>query len=82
MSNCHHNLLLSLYTDIALLALLATFPVIGVLAVLSIGVLVLQKLRLQTRLEDSYWWMINYNDITIIREPTVGAFDRCCQVKQ
>uniref|UniRef100_A0A668VRR3 Guanylate cyclase n=1 Tax=Oreochromis aureus TaxID=47969 RepID=A0A668VRR3_OREAU len=62
--------------NIALLALLATFPVIGVLAVLSIGVLVLQKLRLQTRLEDSYWWMINYNDITIIREPTVGAFDR------
>ncbi|XP_004556873.3 guanylate cyclase 2G [Maylandia zebra] len=56
--------------DIALLALLATFPVIGVLAVLSIGVLVLQKLRLQTRLDDSYWWMINYNDITIIREPT------------
>uniref|UniRef100_I3KPH6 Guanylate cyclase n=1 Tax=Oreochromis niloticus TaxID=8128 RepID=I3KPH6_ORENI len=50
--------------------------------VLSIGVLVLQKLRLQTRLEDSYWWMINYNDITIIREPTVGAFDRCCQMKE
>uniref|UniRef100_A0A3P8R7U2 Guanylate cyclase n=1 Tax=Astatotilapia calliptera TaxID=8154 RepID=A0A3P8R7U2_ASTCA len=39
--------------------------------VLSIGVLVLQKLRLQTRLDDSYWWMINYNDITIIREPTI-----------
>lgn len=71
MSNCHNNLLLSLDTDIALLALLATFPVIGILAVLSIGVLVLQKLRLQTRLDDSYWWMINYNDITIIREPTV-----------
>ncbi|XP_030610230.1 guanylate cyclase 2G [Archocentrus centrarchus] len=59
-----------LINDIALLALLAMFPVIGVLAVLSIGVLVLQKLRLQTRLDDSCWWMINYNDITIIREPT------------
>lgn len=60
-----------LLLDIALLALLATFPVIGVLAVLSIGVLVLQKLRLQTRLDDSYWWMISYNDITILKEPTV-----------
>ncbi|XP_070783496.1 guanylate cyclase 2G [Enoplosus armatus] len=56
--------------DIALLALLVTFPVIGVLAVLCIGVLILQKLRLQTRLDDSCWWLINYSDITIIKEPT------------
>ncbi|KAM6963497.1 guanylate cyclase 2G [Tautogolabrus adspersus] len=57
-----------LINDIALLALLVTFPVIGVLAVLCIGVLILQKLRLQTRLDDSCWWLINYSDITIIRE--------------
>ncbi|XP_047465708.1 guanylate cyclase 2G [Mugil cephalus] len=59
-----------LINDIALLALLVTFPVIGVLAVLCIGVLMLQKLRLQTKLDDSCWWMINYCDITIIREPS------------
>ncbi|XP_061612717.1 guanylate cyclase 2G isoform X3 [Phyllopteryx taeniolatus] len=57
-----------LSTDIVLLALLVTFPVIGVLAVLGIGVLVLQKLRLQASLEDSRWWLIDYGDITIIRE--------------
>ncbi|XP_010746852.3 guanylate cyclase 2G [Larimichthys crocea] len=59
-----------LTNDIALLALLVTFPVIGILAVLCIGVLVLQKLRLQTSLDDSCWWLINYSDITIIREST------------
>ncbi|XP_073345285.1 guanylate cyclase 2G [Pagrus major] len=61
-----------LNNDITLLALLVTFPVIGVLAVLCIGVLILQKLRLQTRLDDSYWWLINYSDITIIRD-SVGV---------
>uniref|UniRef100_A0A3B4WUN5 Guanylate cyclase n=1 Tax=Seriola lalandi dorsalis TaxID=1841481 RepID=A0A3B4WUN5_SERLL len=55
--------------NITLLALLVTFPVVGVLAVLCIGVLIQQKLRLQTRLDDSCWWLINYSDITIIREP-------------
>ncbi|TKS89508.1 Guanylate cyclase 2G [Collichthys lucidus] len=59
-----------LNNDIALLALLVTFPVIGILAVLCIGILVLQKLRLQTSLDDSCWWLINYSDITIIRECT------------
>ncbi|XP_054656735.1 guanylate cyclase 2G [Dunckerocampus dactyliophorus] len=57
-----------LSNDIALMALLITFPVIGALSVLGIGILVLQKLRLQTRLEDSRWWLINYSDISIIRE--------------
>ncbi|GAA6214570.1 guanylate cyclase 2G-like [Lates japonicus] len=57
-----------LTNDIALLTLLVTFPIIGVFAVLCIGVLTLQKLRLQTRLDDSCWWLINYSDITIIRE--------------
>ncbi|XP_033468079.2 guanylate cyclase 2G [Epinephelus lanceolatus] len=57
-----------LSNDIILLALLVTFPIIGVLAVLCIGVLILQKLRLQTKLEDACWWLINYSDITIIRE--------------
>uniref|UniRef100_A0AAQ5ZTA2 Guanylate cyclase n=1 Tax=Amphiprion ocellaris TaxID=80972 RepID=A0AAQ5ZTA2_AMPOC len=60
-------------SDLALLALLITFPVIGVVAVLLIGVLMLQKLRLQTKLDDSCWWMISYSDITIIREPSVRA---------
>lgn len=50
-----------------------TFPLIGVVAVLWIGVLMFQKFRLQTRLDDSNWWIINYNDITIIREPSVRA---------
>lgn len=78
-----HDLLSWWDADIALLALLVTFPVIGILAVLCIGVLVLQKLRLQTSLDDSCWWLINYSDITIIRESTVCAlkheeeFKRC-----
>ncbi|XP_067433209.1 LOW QUALITY PROTEIN: guanylate cyclase 2G [Thunnus thynnus] len=59
-----------LINDIALLALLVTFPIIGGLAVLCIWVLILQKLRLQTRLDDSCWWLINYSDIAIIREPS------------
>ncbi|XP_017291448.2 guanylate cyclase 2G [Kryptolebias marmoratus] len=59
-----------LTNDIALLAVLVTFPIIGVVAILWISVLMLQKFRLQTRLDDSNWWMINYSDITIIREPS------------
>ncbi|XP_068162276.1 guanylate cyclase 2G [Antennarius striatus] len=54
--------------DITLLILLVAFPVIGVLAVLCIGILILQKFRLQMRLDDSCWWLINYSDISIIRE--------------
>lgn len=57
--------------DIALLTLLVAFPLMGVLAVSCIGLLVLQKLRLQTRLDDSSWWLISYSDITIIRESRV-----------
>ncbi|XP_008289731.1 guanylate cyclase 2G [Stegastes partitus] len=70
-----------LRNDVALLALLVTFPVIGILALLFIGVLMLQKLRLQTRLDDSCWWMISYSDITIIREPSGGhgvSFSTTC----
>ncbi|XP_054898851.1 guanylate cyclase 2G isoform X4 [Poeciliopsis prolifica] len=59
-----------LTNEIALLAVLVTFPLIGVVAVLWIGVLMLQKFQLQTRLDDSNWWIINYSDITIIREPS------------
>ncbi|KAM7370495.1 hypothetical protein PAMP_010036 [Pampus punctatissimus] len=59
-----------LLNDITLLALLVTFPVIGVIAVMCIGVLTLQKLRLKTRLDNSCWWLISYSDITIIREPS------------
>ncbi|KAM7381250.1 hypothetical protein PAMA_012207 [Pampus argenteus] len=59
-----------LLNDITLLALLVTFPVIGMIAVMCIGILTLQKLRLKTRLDNSCWWLINYSDITIIREPS------------
>uniref|UniRef100_A0A3Q1GDL6 Guanylate cyclase n=1 Tax=Acanthochromis polyacanthus TaxID=80966 RepID=A0A3Q1GDL6_9TELE len=65
-----NNELCEWLTNLALLALLVIFPVIGVVAVLLIGVLMLQKLRLQTKLDDSCWWMISYSDITIIREPS------------
>uniref|UniRef100_A0A3P8SCC6 Guanylate cyclase n=1 Tax=Amphiprion percula TaxID=161767 RepID=A0A3P8SCC6_AMPPE len=65
-----NNELCEWLTNLALLALLVVFPVIGVVAVLLIGVLMLQKLRLQTKLDDSCWWMISYSDITIIREPS------------
>ncbi|XP_077481348.1 guanylate cyclase 2G [Stigmatopora argus] len=62
-----------LRNDIALLSLLITFPIIGVLAVLGIGVLLLQKFRLQTNLEDSRWWLIDYSDINVIRKGVQGV---------
>ena len=55
-----------------LLALLVTFPVVGMVTLLCVGMLVLQKLRLQTRLDDNRWWLIKYSDIVIIKEPKVG----------
>ncbi|KAJ7984414.1 hypothetical protein DPEC_G00354590 [Dallia pectoralis] len=58
-----------LSNDISLVILLVLSPLIGVLAIALIGFLMLQKLRLQTRLNDSCWWIINYSDITIIKEP-------------
>ncbi|XP_053719590.1 guanylate cyclase 2G [Synchiropus splendidus] len=61
-----------LSNDITLLALLVTFPALGIIAVFGIGILFLQKFNLQTRLDDSCWWLINYNDITIIREPSLN----------
>lgn len=59
-----------------MLALLVAFPLMGLLAVSCIGLLVLQKLRLQTQLDDSSWWLISYTDITIIRESRVRT-DTC-----
>uniref|UniRef100_A0A8C1EGF3 Guanylate cyclase n=1 Tax=Cyprinus carpio carpio TaxID=630221 RepID=A0A8C1EGF3_CYPCA len=38
-------------------------------AVALITLLTLQKTRLQSRLDESSWWLINYSDITILREP-------------
>lgn len=73
---------ITITSDILLLALLVTFPVIGVLAVLGVGVLVLQKLRLQTSLEDSRWWLIDYGDITIVREASVRDFGGCCTLRR
>jgi len=57
--------------DVSLLALLVALPVLGLAAVAFITLLTLQKIRLQSRLEESNWWLIDYSDITILREPKV-----------
>ena len=54
-----------------MVVLMVAFPVIGASALVCIGFLMLQKLRLQTRLDGSCWWLINYSDIAIIKEPKV-----------
>ncbi|XP_016112863.1 guanylate cyclase 2G-like [Sinocyclocheilus grahami] len=58
-----------LISDISLLVLLVVLPVLGVAAVALITLLTLQKTHLQSRLDESSWWLINYNEITILREP-------------
>ncbi|XP_051969089.1 guanylate cyclase 2G-like [Xyrauchen texanus] len=58
-----------LENEISLLVLLVALPVFGVSAVVLVTLLTLQKIRLQTRLDESNWWLINYSDITILREP-------------
>lgn len=62
-----------LSSDVTLLTLLVTFPLAGLLALLGIGVLVWQKVGLQSRLDDSYWWLINYSEIIIVRESPVRS---------
>lgn len=62
-----------LSSDVTLLTLLVTFPLVGLLALLGIGVLVWQKVGLQSRLDHSYWWLISYSDITIVRESPVRS---------
>uniref|UniRef100_A0A671NF00 Guanylate cyclase n=1 Tax=Sinocyclocheilus anshuiensis TaxID=1608454 RepID=A0A671NF00_9TELE len=57
------------FDKISLLVLLVALPVLGVAAVALITLLTLQKTRLQSRLDESNWWLINYSDITILREP-------------
>ncbi|CDQ63599.1 unnamed protein product [Oncorhynchus mykiss] len=57
------------FYDISLVILLVVSPLIGVSALVFIGLLMLQKFRLQTRLDGSCWCIINYNEITIIKEP-------------
>ncbi|XP_016427708.1 guanylate cyclase 2G-like [Sinocyclocheilus rhinocerous] len=57
-----------LNNDISLLVLLVVLPVLGVAAVALITLLTLQKTHLQSRLDESNWWLINYNEITILRE--------------
>uniref|UniRef100_A0A8C2H5V6 Guanylate cyclase n=1 Tax=Cyprinus carpio TaxID=7962 RepID=A0A8C2H5V6_CYPCA len=57
------------FLNISLLVLLVALPVLGVAAVALITLLTLQKTRLQSRLDESSWWLINYSDITILREP-------------
>lgn len=58
--------------EIYLVSLLVAMPLFGVLAVILITLLTLQKTRLQTKLDDSNWWLIDYSDITILTEPKVG----------
>ncbi|KAI2658367.1 Guanylate cyclase 2G [Labeo rohita] len=55
--------------EISLLVLLVALPLFGVAAVALITLLTLQKTRLQSRLDESNWWLIDYSDITILREP-------------
>uniref|UniRef100_A0A8C1I7X9 Guanylate cyclase n=1 Tax=Cyprinus carpio TaxID=7962 RepID=A0A8C1I7X9_CYPCA len=57
------------FDNISLLVLLVALPVLGVAAVALITLLTLQKTRLLSRLDESNWWLINYNEITILREP-------------
>ncbi|TSK14762.1 Guanylate cyclase 2G [Bagarius yarrelli] len=61
-----------LNSEIYLVSLLVAMPLFGVLAVILITLLTLQKTRLQTKLDDSNWWLINYSDITILTEPKGG----------
>lgn len=61
--------------EIYLVSLLVTMPLFGVLGVILITLLTLQKTRLQTKLDDSNWWLINYSDITILSEHKVGYKD-------
>ncbi|KAF4106447.1 hypothetical protein G5714_012437 [Onychostoma macrolepis] len=55
--------------EISLLVLLVALPVLGVAAIALITFLTLQKTRLQSRLDESNWWLINNSDIIILREP-------------
>ncbi|KAF7705386.1 hypothetical protein HF521_020672 [Silurus meridionalis] len=61
-----------LNSEIYLVSLLVAMPLLGVLAVVLITFLTLQKTRLQTKLEDSNWWLLNYSEITILSEPKGG----------
>lgn len=51
--------------------MLVTMPLLGVFAVILITMLTLQKSRLQVKLDDSNWWLLNYSDISILVEPKV-----------
>ncbi|XP_036400370.1 guanylate cyclase 2G [Megalops cyprinoides] len=55
--------------DMSLVVLLVALPMMALSALVFISLLTLQKLKLQSRLDSANWWRINYNDITIIKEP-------------
>ncbi|KAF5896503.1 guanylate cyclase 2G-like [Clarias magur] len=61
-----------LSSEIYMVSLLVAMPLFGVVAVILITLLTLQKTRLQTKLDDSNWWLISYSDITILTEPKGG----------
>uniref|UniRef100_A0A3B3R695 Guanylate cyclase n=1 Tax=Paramormyrops kingsleyae TaxID=1676925 RepID=A0A3B3R695_9TELE len=54
--------------QISLIFLLVALPILVLSAVLLMSVLLVQKCRLQTRLDGACWWRIQYSDITIIKE--------------
>ncbi|XP_030630980.1 guanylate cyclase 2G [Chanos chanos] len=58
-----------LHNDISLLVLLVALPLLGLSALAFITLLTFQKIRLQTTLDGARWWLINFSDITIIKEP-------------
>ncbi|KAI4872797.1 hypothetical protein NFI96_016122 [Prochilodus magdalenae] len=61
-----------LNNEIYMVVLLVAVPLLGVIALMFITLLTVQKIRLQTKLDDNNWWLINYSDITIIKEPKGG----------
>lgn len=62
----------SVDSEIYIVVLLVAVPLFGVAALIFITLLTMQKIRLQTRLDDNNWWLIDYSDITIIKEAKVG----------
>ncbi|KAL4612998.1 guanylate cyclase 2G-like [Arapaima gigas] len=64
-----------LLEDISLTILLVALPVIALLALMLVSLLMVQKCRLQTQLDDACWWRIHYGDIIIIKE--TKASHRC-----
>uniref|UniRef100_A0AAY4EZ13 Guanylate cyclase n=1 Tax=Denticeps clupeoides TaxID=299321 RepID=A0AAY4EZ13_9TELE len=57
-----------LSNDVTMVVLLVLLPLVGVASLIFITLITTQKLRLQGKLNDSRWWLIDYSDISIIKE--------------